>query len=114
MRPIGQEPISCFCSVRQLDVQVHPLDMTLVCRRDLPPNPTLEAESQAARHRVPFIRFFGNTRPGFEPRPPGNRSLLFIIKSPVLQHRLLLPVIIEEGVRIVLERKRKVVIPLHR
>ena len=37
MRPMGQEPTSCFCSVRQLDVQVHPLDMTLVCRRDLPP-----------------------------------------------------------------------------
>ena len=35
MRPIGQEPISCFCSVRQPDVQVHPLDMMLVW--DLPP-----------------------------------------------------------------------------
>ena len=28
----GQEPISCFFSVRQLDVQVHTLDMTLVCK----------------------------------------------------------------------------------
>ena len=35
--PMGQEPISCFCSVRQLDVQVHPLDMMLVCDRELPP-----------------------------------------------------------------------------
>ncbi len=32
--PTGQEPVSCFCSVslRQLDVQVHHLDVTLVCR----------------------------------------------------------------------------------
>ena len=37
MRPIGQEPISCSLSMRQLDVQVHLLDMTLVCCRDLPP-----------------------------------------------------------------------------
>ena len=29
MRPKGQEPISCFCSMRQLDEQVLPLDVTL-------------------------------------------------------------------------------------
>jgi hypothetical protein len=29
-RPIGQQPISCFCSVRNLDVQVHSLDRMLV------------------------------------------------------------------------------------
>ena len=34
---IGQEPIFCIRSMRQLSVQVHPLDMTLVCRRALPP-----------------------------------------------------------------------------
>ncbi len=34
---MGQEPISCFCGVRQLDVHVHPLDMTPVCRRELLP-----------------------------------------------------------------------------
>ena len=28
---------SCICSVRQLSMQAHPLDMTLVCRRALPP-----------------------------------------------------------------------------
>ena len=37
MNLIGQEPISCFCSIRQLDVQVHLLAMTLVCRRELAP-----------------------------------------------------------------------------
>ena len=33
IRPIGQEPISCFCCMRQLDVQIplHTLDMMLVC-----------------------------------------------------------------------------------
>ena len=35
MRHLGQEPISCFCSVRRLDVQIHPLYMTLVCERQL-------------------------------------------------------------------------------
>ncbi len=33
---IGQEPISCFYSMRQLDVSAHPLDVMVVCRRVLP------------------------------------------------------------------------------
>ena len=36
MRTIGHEPISCFCIVRQLDVQVHALDM-MHKHKDLPP-----------------------------------------------------------------------------
>ncbi len=33
---MDQEPISCCLGMRQLDVQVHHLDMMLVHRRDLP------------------------------------------------------------------------------
>ncbi len=36
-RPISQEPVSCFCSVRRLDEQCTPPDITLVCHRDSPP-----------------------------------------------------------------------------
>lgn len=32
-RPIWQEPISCFCSVRQVDIQVHTLNRMLVYRK---------------------------------------------------------------------------------
>ncbi len=41
MKPIGQEPIPCLYCVRWLDVRVHPLVMTLVCSRVLPPNQPL-------------------------------------------------------------------------
>ena len=42
-----------------------------------PPNPTLDAERQAGRHWVPFLRVFGMTRPGIEPptsQAQGGRS----------------------------------------
>ena len=74
MRPMGQEPISCFCSVRQLDVQVHPLDMTLVCRRDLPPIQPLMLSLKQGGTGSHFFRIFGMTRPGFEPRSPSLRA----------------------------------------
>ena len=62
--PLGLEPISCFCSMRQLDVQVHPLDMTPVRRKDFPRKSTLDTECQAGRLWVPFLTAFGMTRPG--------------------------------------------------
>ena len=74
---MGQEPMSGFLSVRQLDVQVHLLDMTSVCRKDFPPKPTLDAECQAGRPWVPFLTVFGITRPGIEPRSSGCRGALY-------------------------------------
>ncbi len=69
--------VSCFCRVRQLNVQVHLLDMTLVCW--LTPNPTLDAESQARKHQVLFLLAslwydHCTTTQGLNPLPPNLRA----------------------------------------
>ena len=56
---------------------IHPLDMMIVHRRETSPNPTLNAECQAGRHRVPLLTVFGLTQLGIEPRSPGARWTLY-------------------------------------
>ena len=70
---MGQEPISCFCSVKQLDVQVHPLDMTLwyVAARDLP---TMQPFMQSANQGVAMGPIFG-VLPGRGSKPNPRPSL---------------------------------------
>merc|ERR1712240_852990 len=56
--PIGQEPISCFLSVRRLDVRED------IGTQGTSPNPTRHAECQAERHRVPLFNSLWSDRTG--------------------------------------------------
>ncbi len=66
---MGQEPISCFCSARRLDVQVHPMDMMLVC---LQSNSWCWVPSREASGTIFIVS--GKTQLGIEPQPT-NRSV---------------------------------------
>ena len=67
MRPIGQEPISCFRSERQLDVQVTPPGHDASMSQGLPPIQPLMLSVKQGGTGSHFYSVFGMTRPGIEP-----------------------------------------------